>query len=410
MQKREVPTSSFEAIPPDVWHKLLQVSTRLSSTFHLDELLSMVMDVATDLTHTEVASILLRDQTTGNLHFAASTKGAVPEDIIVPLDNSIAGWVVQNGRSLILEDVQSDSRYYASVDKDLQFMTQSMLAVPLTANDQTIGALEVINKLDDAPYTEQEVAMMEALASQSAVAITNARLFHQSDLLAELMHELKTPLMAIRSAAELLCRPDFPPQKHQELAQMLKRESERLSDMTRDFLDFARLESGRIRLAHEPVDIRLLIWDVIRIAESQAADKGITIEQEIGAGAPGVDETPALRGDPDRLKQVLLNFVSNAIKYNVENGRIIITVGRHDDTLAIAVADTGYGIAEADIARLFDRFYRVPSKEGTAEGSGLGLAIAKKIVDEHNGRIEVESEIDVGTTFTIYLPLSDNES
>lgn len=410
MQKREVPTSSFEAIPPDVWRTLLQVSTRLSSTFHLDELLALVMEVATDLTNTEVASILLRDQATGNLHFVASTEGAAPEDMIVPLDNSIAGWVVQNGRSLILEDVQSDSRYYAMVDKDLQFVTRSMLAVPLTTQDQTIGALEVINKKDDEPYTAQEVAMMEALAAQSAVAIVNARLFHQSDLLAELMHELKTPLMAIRSAAELLCRPDFPPEKHAELAQMLQRETSRLSDMTKDFLDFARLESGRVRLAHEPVDVRLLIWDVMRIAESQAADKGITINADIDESAPGRDAAMALWGDVDRLKQVLLNFVSNAIKYNVENGRITITVRRDDDVLSVAVADTGYGIAPQDLERLFERFYRVPGKEGVAEGSGLGLAIAKKIVEEHNGRIEVASELDVGTTFTIHLPLGRNES
>jgi signal transduction histidine kinase len=368
------------------------------------------MEVATDLTNTEVASILLRDQATGNLHFVASTEGAAPEDMIVPLDNSIAGWVVQNGRSLILEDVQSDSRYYAMVDKDLQFVTRSMLAVPLTTQDQTIGALEVINKKDEEPYTAQEVAMMEALAAQSAVAIVNARLFHQSDLLAELMHELKTPLMAIRSAAELLCRPDFPPDKHAELAQMLQRETSRLSDMTKDFLDFARLESGRVRLAHEPVDVRLLIWDVVRIAESQAADKGITIDADIDEAVPGPDAATALWGDVDRLKQVLLNFVSNAIKYNVENGRITITVRRDDEALRIAVADTGYGIAPQDLERLFERFYRVPGKEGVAEGSGLGLAIAKKIVEEHNGRIEVASELNVGTTFTIHLPLGRNGS
>lgn len=395
----------FETVSPEVLTRLLEVSTRLSSTLHLDELLNLVMRVATDLTNTQVGSILLVDETTGQLHFAASTRGAVPEDIIVPLDNSIAGWVVRHGRSLILDDVQSDNRFYATVDKDLQFVTQSMLAVPLITNNKTIGALEVINKVDNSTYTPQDVALMEALASQSAVAIMNARLFSQSDLLAEIMHELKTPLMAIRSASELMSRPNFPQEKHAELVNMIRREAVRLSNMTKDFLDFARLESGRVRLKNDVVDLMILILDVVRIAESQAAARHITITAQLPDDLPRADRKPSLQGDSDRLKQVLLNFVSNAIKYNVENGRITITAQRSGSEIAVAIADTGHGIAAEDMEHLFERFYRVPKSEGTAEGSGMGLAIAKKIVEQHGGRIEVASVVGEGTTFTIVLPL-----
>jgi len=396
----------FESISPEVLSRLLEVSRMLSSTLRLDALLSQVMDVATELTSTEVASILLVDERTGQLHFAASTQGAVPEDIIVPLDNSIAGWVVRNGRSLILHDVQSDNRFYATVDKDLQFVTQSMLAIPLITNEKVIGALEVLNKKNNDPYTEQDVALMEALASQSAVAIMNARLFHQSDLLAEIMHELKTPLMAIRSASELMSRPNFPQERHSELVQMIKREAVRLSQMTQDFLDFARLESGRVQLAKEAVDLALIIHDVMRIAESQAAGRGITIHAELADALPRTDSGPALLGDGDRLKQVFLNFVSNAIKYNVENGRIHIRAQANGDQVSVAIADTGRGISPEDREHLFERFYRVPNAEGTAEGSGMGLAIAKKIVEQMDGRIEVESVVGEGTTFTAYLPLT----
>ncbi|MCA9970186.1 MAG: GAF domain-containing sensor histidine kinase [Anaerolineales bacterium] len=399
----------FETVSPETLMRLLEISTRLSSTLHLDDLLLLVMDVATKLTNTQVGSILLVDEMTGQLHFAASTRGAVPEDIIVPLDNSIAGWVVRHGRSLILEDVQSDSRFYATVDKDLQFVTRSMLAVPLTTNKKTLGALEVINKKDDAPYTLQDVALLEALASQSAVAIMNARLFHQSDLLAEIMHELKTPLMAIRSASELMTRPELPQEKMGHLAQMIKRETARLSQMTQDFLDFARLESGRVRLARTPVDLMTIIMDVVHIAESQAADRQITIKTDLEETLPGLHTAHVLLGDGDRLKQVMLNFVSNAIKYNVPNGRITVLVATTPGLVRIAVADTGHGIAEEDIVHLFERFYRVPKAEGSAEGSGMGLAIAKKIVDQHGGRIDVQSTVGQGTTFTISLPLIARE-
>jgi two-component system sensor histidine kinase ResE len=281
-----------------------------------------------------------------------------------------------------------------------------MLAVPLITNEKVIGALEVINKKNNAPYTAQDVALIEAVASQASVAIMNARLFGQSDLLAEIMHELKTPLMAIRSASELMSRPNLPQEKHGELVQMIKREAARLSKMTQDFLDFARLESGRVQLAREVVDLGVLVRDVAHIAEAQANDRGITIALDLPADLPGYGSSRAVVGDSDRLKQVLLNFVSNAIKYNVENGRIHLHTSLQNNEVAIAIADTGHGITPEDAAHLFERFYRVPTSEKSAEGSGMGLAIAKKIVEQHNGRITVDSVVGQGSTFTLHFPLT----
>ncbi|MCP5098700.1 MAG: GAF domain-containing sensor histidine kinase [Chloroflexi bacterium] len=393
-----------ESISPAHLKRLLEISTHLSSTLHLEELLRLVMDVATELTNTETASILLVDNNTGQLHFAASTNDMVPEDIVVPLDDSIAGWVVRHGRSLILGDVQGDTRFYANVDKDLEFVTRSMLAVPLMTSKGIIGALEVLNKRDNSPYTGQDVALMEALASQSAVAILNAHLFNQSDLLAEIMHEIKTPLMAVQAASELLTRPELPESKHGELVGMINRESQRLSKMTKDFLDFARLESRRVKLAKLPVDTKTVIVDVVHIASSQAAERHISIEKQLLPGLPEPDSIPCLIGDSDRLKQVLLNLVSNAVKYNKDNGNVTITAAVEGNAVVISVQDTGPGIEQKDIDHLFERFYRIPKTSG-AEGTGLGLSVAKKIVEEHNGRIDVTSIIGEGTTFTIFLPL-----
>ncbi|MFZ1400630.1 MAG: GAF domain-containing sensor histidine kinase, partial [Candidatus Promineifilaceae bacterium] len=307
-EKLNIAANATSAISPEHLARLLQISQRLSSTLRLDDLLSLVMDVATELTHTETASILLVDRSTGQLHFAASTRGEVPQDIVVPLDSSIAGWVVRHGRSLILDDVQTDERFYANVDEDLAFVTRSMLAVPLITSQGTIGALEVINKQDDKDYTGQDVALMEALASQSAVAIMNAHLFSQSDLIAEIMHELKTPLMAISAASELLSRPEIPLEKHGELVGMIKKESNRLSKMTKDFLDFSRLESGRMRLAREAVALQQIIEEVISISLAQAAARGIEIVPQLAPDLPHTKSATAVIGDADRLKQVLLNL------------------------------------------------------------------------------------------------------
>ena len=403
--EKQLPT--LEGLSAESLRSLLSISTRLSSTLHLDELLLLVMDVATQLTHTQTASILLLDDNTGQLHFAASTEGTIPTDIIVPIDDSIAGWVVQNGESLIVTDVNQDSRFYSSVDEKVNFETRSMLAVPLITNGKSIGALEVINKQDNLPYTPQDVVLMEALASQSAVAIMNARLFNQSDLLAEIMHELKTPMMAIQTASELLIRPDLPQDQHGKLIQMIRRESQRLARMTKDFLDFARLESGRERLSREFIDISQLILEVEPISQPQAAKRGIQILTELGPDLPTPEDNIAIIGDYDRLKQVLLNLVSNAVKYNIENGRVTITATKQEDTIHLAVTDTGQGIAPEDIEHLFERFYRIPGSD--AEGTGLGLSVARKIVEQHNGRIDVQSTLGQGTTFTMILPLTPVE-
>lgn len=397
-EKETHPPIELESIGSEQLRRLLEIGTMLSSTLHLDELLRLVMEVATELTNTETASILLVDEKTGNLHFVASMASALPEDLIVPLDSSIAGWVVRNQQSLVLGNVQNDSRFYATVDKDLQFVTESMLAVPLIANGESLGALEVINKIGESDYSGQDVALLESLASQAAVAIMNARLFNQSDLLAEIMHELKTPMMAIRSASELLAHPKLPAEKKESLVYMIQNESVRLSHMTKDFLDFARLESGRVQLAREDVDVAMLIHEVILIGQSQAEQRGIEMHRELP------EFLPVITGDYDRLKQVLLNLVSNAVKYNRENGRITLSVTVYDEMLHLGVTDTGQGISPQDLEHLFERFYRIPNSEKKSEGTGLGLSIAQKIAKAHGGEILVDSIIDEGTTFTIVLP------
>lgn len=394
------PFNNATAISEENLQLLLQIGTQLSSTHHLGDLLRLVMGAATELTFTEKASILLVNQQTGALHFTASTHIVGLESLIVPMEGSIAGWVVQNGRSVIVDDAQSDERFYSSIDQELDSITHSMIAVPLITQKGAIGTLEVLNKRDGTPYSERDVALLETLASQAAVAITNAYLFDQSDLLAEVMHEIKTPLMALMSASELLSRPELPQAQQTAVVGMIQRETKRLTRMTTEFLDFARLESGREHVEIEPLCIREIISDVSHIATKQAADRGIDIVIETGDGL----KDGLVVGDADKMKQVLLNLVSNAIKYNRENGRVTISTSQDGATVRICVSDTGFGISPEDMEHLFERFYRIPGSD--AEGTGLGLSIAKQIVEAHNGRIEVASVIDEGTVFTIYFPIT----
>ncbi|MEI2607445.1 MAG: GAF domain-containing sensor histidine kinase [Candidatus Promineifilaceae bacterium] len=393
-------TIHIETLKPSHLQRLLAINRVLSSTLELKPLLRQVLDVATELTDTEGASILLVDNQTGELHFVAATgQIALGENFVVPMEGSIAGWIVQHGKPLNLVDVQTDSRHFPGIDMATQSVTRSLLGVPLLTREKVIGALEVINKIDDAPYTEQDIILLQALASQAAIAIENARLFQQSDLIAEIMHELKTPMMAITASTELLMYEQVKQEQKTELVKIIRQEVNRLSRMTQDYLDLARIESGRLNLEHEPVNLANIVQEVIYIQRPQANNRMITIWYE------GSTTTPFILGDADRLKQVLLNLVSNAIKYNREGGTITIHLDCLDDELCLSVSDTGEGIAHEHLEHLFQRFYRVPGSESKSEGSGLGLSIAQRIVEAHGGRITVESNHGVGTTFSCWFPL-----
>jgi two-component system phosphate regulon sensor histidine kinase PhoR len=275
-----------------------------------------------------------------------------------------------------------------------------MLGVPLIRRGEVIGALEAINKRDGKGYSEQDVALMQALASQAAVAIENARLFHQTDLISELMHEVKTPLMAITTAGELLARHADPAER--TLLELIQKETIRLSKLTKDFLELSRLESGRVRLNLETVDLARLVADVVNLEGARAAKKQVTLRTEIPA------DLPRVQIDLGRIQQVLINLVSNAIKYNRERGWVAIAVEIGEKEALIQVSDSGWGIEPDNLPYLFDRFYRVPDQEGYSEGTGLGLAITKKIVEAHNGRIEVTSEPGHGSAFSCFIPLTNN--
>ncbi len=389
-----------ETVSAEDLKRLLEISTILSSTLDLKQLLDMVINTANTLIDTEYASILLIDQGTEKLYTAASTGTIFAEESEVPLEGSVAGWIVQNGRPLIIDELQSSGQEYLKASMVNGVVPRNLLGVPLVTKERVIGSLEAINKRGDAIYSHQDVALLQALASQAAVAIENARLFMQTDLISEFMHELKTPLMALTAASELLAR-EMLDEKHQELIEMIQRETMRLSKMAQDFLDLARLESGRVQLAQGPVNLLLLVKDVVGLQEPQAADRGITITTNFP------EQLPIITGDYDRLKQVLLNLTNNAIKYNVIQGQIDITIADLDKEVMIAIFDTGPGIARENQAHLFERFYRIPDGEGFTEGTGLGLSISARIMQEHGGRIEVSSARGQGSTFRCYLPKSD---
>ena len=381
-------------------YRLLEISTMLSSTLDLGQLLEMVIQVAAELTDMEHASLLLLGKASHQLEFVATSNEPALVGMAVPIERSIAGWVLTHAEPLILDKVHQDKRHYQEVAKVTDVITESMIAVPLIYKGVVMGVLEAINKREGRVCSPQDVILLSALASQAAVAITNAHLFQQTDIIAEIMHELKTPLLALQAATELMERPDLPPQKQKIIVQMLKQEGERMKRMVQGYLELARFDSGRIKLKQEVVNLEALVAEVVEMQRPQAAQK------EIGIVIATEENLPIFTGDEDKLRQLLLNLISNAIKYNRVSGQIEVRLTAVGDELTLAVEDTGPGIAPANLARLFERFYRVPGSEGYTEGTGLGLSIAQKIVEAHHGRIQVTSELGKGTTFYCIFTLN----
>ena len=380
--------------------RLMEVSRTLASTLELGKLLRKIIEAAKELTDSEAASIMLVDPSTGELRFEAATNmEEIMLGIVIPVEGSIAGWIVTHSEPVVVPDTSQDSRWSQKVDQQTSFVTRSILGVPLVTRDKSIGALEALNKRTGT-FNQDDATTLQTLSAQAAIAIINARLFAQSDQIAEMVHELRTPLNSLSASTHLLLRPELPMERRSEIIKTMQRETLRLSQMTTDFLDLAKLESGRMRFTKENFDVRELMDECADVVRPQAAARGIAIQCHV-APAP-----QTLESDRGKLKQVILNLLTNAIKYNRENGGIIVsTYVTSDSYYSVSVADTGKGIPQEAMAHMFEKFYRVADTENTATGTGLGLPIARKIIEALGGEMGVKSTPGVGSTFYFTLPL-----
>lgn len=385
------------------YERIIEISQQLNSTLDHSHLLRKIITASIELTNTEGASILLIDPATGELRFeyASNIKANEMEKIVVPMEGSIAGWTVTHGEARVIEDVTREPHFFKRVDDTIQFQTRNLLAVPMRAHSKVIGVLEAVNKRDGEPFSDDDIKTLMTLASQAAIAIENTRLFQQSDFMSEMVHELRTPLAALKTSTALLLRPGMSEERRVDLIETMQSETERLMQMTNDFLDLARWESGRARLEPAPFDLRKLLIECADVVRSQADDRGILMRID--------GDLFTVNGDRGKIKQVILNLLTNAIKYNRPHGEVLLrtqqTEKDGDPYAELIVADTGYGISAEAQRHLFQKFYRAAETASQTAGTGLGLAITKHIVEAHNGEIWLVSEPGQGAEFHITLPI-----
>jgi signal transduction histidine kinase len=390
------------------------------STLDLDTVLKQLIAEIRPLFEAEAATVLLGDPARGELVFAAAESPS-PQSLAglrVPLDTGIAGWVAREKQAILLNDAQSDSRFYKHIDTISGMTTRSLLVVPLIYENQVIGVIEALNKAGPG-FDASDLEMLEALASPAAVAIENARLYAgqaealrqeqalrtqlvqagklsaMGRMVASVAHELNNPLQTIRNCLFLIQQEAAPEKESSRYLAMATAEVQRLTNLVTQLRAVYRPtpaeEAGPINLPDVIEEVRLLL-------APHLAENSSTWE----CASPPVALT--VNGLPDQLKQVFLNISLNAVDaMRPAGGTLAISWSLAADGRQVGVVfkDTGHGIAADELPNLFDPFFT--TKE---TGMGLGLAICYDIVQRHGGRIEVESQPGQGAIFTVWLPLA----
>lgn len=222
----------------------------------------------------------------------------------------------------------------------------------------------------------------------------------RKDFVANVSHELRTPVTSIKGYAETLLDGALEDKKNaRDFLKIIAMDADRLSKLVNDLLDLSQIESGQMKLELKPTHLSEIIDRVLTDLNKLARSKHITIEKNLP------DSLPKVRCDETGMAQVFVNLIENAIKYNKEMGKVIISAKEKDSFLQVAITDTGIGIPEEDLPRIFERFYRVDKAHSRQlGGTGLGLSIVKHIIQFHTGDVSVESRVGVGSTFRVSLP------
>lgn len=395
--------------------RLLEVVRGLTTTPDIESFLQTIITEASEMTDSELASILEYDAEAKELRFLSTVW--FDRDILrpmgVPLEGSVAGEVFRRGHPLIIQDTKADQRHFKVIDRITKHETHSLAAVPIIVQGETIGVLEALNKRDNAHYTEEDAAILATLAAIAGQAMRNAHLERKvkavriqlaelerlkSDFIAITSHELRTPLGLILGHATFL--KEIAGKEYEAQLGTIIRNATRLKEIIENISDMENVQIGTARVRSNKVSVTRIAEDVILTFQDEAKSKNITLLREWN-NAPYFIEA-----DQTKINIALSNLVKNALQFTEEGGIVRLNIEEDSGYVKVTVSDNGIGIPARDLPKIFDRFFQVEShltrKHG---GMGLGLAVAKSMIELHGGRIWAESEEGKGSTFTFLLPV-----
>jgi signal transduction histidine kinase/ActR/RegA family two-component response regulator len=337
----------------------------------------------------------------------------------IHLDETLVGRAAKLGRPLAVPDLSAVERDpHLAVLYDAGW--RSLVAVPMLREGQIVGSL-VVRRMRPGEFAEETLTLLEMFADQSALALLNAQLYrelkqrsaelevasrHKSEFLASMSHELRTPLNAVLGFSEVLLERMFGDlnERQEEYLRDIHGSGKHLLELLNEILDLSKVEAGRMELEYSTFPLRRVLDNTASMLRERAAAHGIELHVEVG---PGIDQVYA---DELRLKQVVLNLATNAVKFTGDDGAVVIRATRSGAEVHIAVTDTGRGVPPEDRERIFESFQqggRGPSQE---EGTGLGLTLSRRIVELLGGRMWLDSEVGVGSTFGFSLRSRESET
>jgi signal transduction histidine kinase/ActR/RegA family two-component response regulator len=399
---------------------LREVGEAVSSSLDLDEVLAQIVSNAVLLTGTDGGSIMEYDEDADALHVRA-TYGSSEElvrrlrAITIHRDSTLVGRAAHAGHPLEVPDLAA-----TDLDPHLRILHEdgwrSVLAVPMVRSDRMVGVL-VVRRRTTGTFPAGTVELLRTLASQSTLAILNARLFrelatqsreleevsrHKSEFLASMSHELRTPLNAVIGFSEVLLDKMFGDLnlRQEEYLRDIWNSGRHLLELLNEILDLSKVEAGQMVL--EPTTFRVggALEYVMSLVRERAALHGITLELTTA------EDVGSIEADELRFKQVVLNLVSNAVKFTPDGGRVSVSATREDgDQLAVTVTDTGVGVPPEDRERIFESFQQGGRGAPKEEGTGLGLTLSRRIVELFGGRLWLESVVGDGSTFGFVIPM-----
>lgn len=399
--------------------KLAEISTSLNSQIDLQPLLQYIMEVAVEITDCEAASVLLWDSTRRELFFAASTTLESTNELIgkaVPMD-SIAGNILRHNEIVQVDDAQQDPRHYNKVDEDIEFVTRSLLGVPMRYKNRVIGVLEALNKRA-MPWTDDDRNYLSILAAQAAVAIQGAQLVAElkraneelseldqlkNNFIAIASHELRTPLGVIMGYASFLQDADSP--DTQEHATKVVESALKLRKIIEDMVNLRYIKQKQSDLHQEATPVQAVLDSIYQ------ETRGLWDVKKYQFSVDYPTEKWLLNVDYTRLMMAFTNLLNNAFSFTPEGGIVRVTVEAHKDEVRFIVADSGRGIEAHQLEKIFEEFYQVENHMTRHHGGlGVGLSIARAIVQAHQGRVWAESDgLGKGARFIVALPLlTDN--
>jgi signal transduction histidine kinase len=408
----------------DELEALRAIGEAVSSSLDVDLVLSTIAMHAVTLSGTDGGSIMEyseRDRCF-RVRSVYRTRPEVVQRlraIRIDLDETLVGRAAQERHPIAVPDLGA-----VPLDPHLKILYdagwRSLVAVPMLREDQIVGSL-IVRRTTTGEFTEENLDLLETFASQSALALLNAQLFaelkeqsvalelasrHKSEFLASMSHELRTPLNAVLGFSEVLLEQMFGDinERQEEYLRDIHGSGKHLLELLNEILDLSKVEAGRMKLEYSSFDLSSMLGSATAMLRERAAMHGITLGIEIG---DGVGEVYA---DELRLKQVVLNLVTNAVKFTGDGGSVLVRAVRVGAEVQITVSDTGIGVPEEDRVRIFESFQQGGRGSSREEGTGLGLTLSRRIVELLGGRMWLESEVGKGSTFGFAIPTREPAS